>query len=278
MRQASVIRGAMLSNARQALNGDRVLPFYQPKLCLKTGKVGGFEALLRWRSPEGEIQSPGSIAAAFEDVELSTRITNRMLESIMRDCSRWKSKGVAYGRIAFNASAPDFRQGDFAERMLGYISAADLLPSRFELEVTESVFIGHNAERIVRMLGTLREGVTIALDDFGTGYASLTHLQQFPVDVLKIDRSFVSPIGSDACSGSAVVDAVLQMARSLGITTVAEGVETLQQAEYLRARGCDIGQGFLFGRPSGAGQLPDLCGRGGGLGSLSYLSVAAATG
>lgn len=275
MRHASVARAAMLSNARQALDDDRVLPFYQPKLCLRTGQVVGFEALLRWHDGTGDIQSPASIAAAFEDVELSKRVTDRMLERIIRDCVRWVEMGVDYGRIAFNASAADFRRDDFAEQVLRSISEAGLPAGHCELEVTESVFIGRNTERIIRTLQTLRsEGMTIALDDFGTGYASLTHLQQFPVDVLKIDRSFVSPIGSGSSSSTAVVDAVLQMARSLGIAAVAEGVETPRQAEYLRARGCDIGQGYLFGRPSAASHVPDLCQRVDGLGHLTYLIAA----
>ncbi|WP_170246112.1 bifunctional diguanylate cyclase/phosphodiesterase [Methylobacterium gnaphalii] len=262
MRQASVVRAAMLSNARLALDEDRVLPFYQPKLCLRTGNVVGFEALLRWHDSAGDIQSPGSIAAAFEDVELSTRITERMLDRIIRDCGRWAGMGVDYGRIAFNASAADFRRDDFANQVLRSMSEAGLPPSHFELEVTESVFIGRNTERIIRTLEILRsEGMTIALDDFGTGYASLTHLQQFPVDVLKIDKSFIAPIGSGSSSSTAVVDAVLQMARSLGIAAVAEGVETPHQAGYLRARGCDIGQGYLFGRPAEASHVPRLCQR-----------------
>ncbi|HSP23857.1 MAG TPA: EAL domain-containing protein, partial [Saliniramus sp.] len=260
MRQASETRAAMLSSARVALDEDRIVPFYQPKLDLRTGRVVGFEALLRWQDSAGDIRPPASILAAFEDVELSTAITERMLERIIRDCIRWREDGVAFGRIAFNASAADFRRNDFAERVLRAISRANLPASLFELEVTETVFIGRSTEKIVRTLETLRsEGMTIALDDFGTGYASLTHLQQFSVDVLTIDRSFVSQILPDAECSAVVVNAVLQMARSLHIATVAEGVETLSQAAYLRAGGCDIGQGYLFGHACPASRVPLLC-------------------
>ncbi|BDA83002.1 hypothetical protein Sa4125_05440 [Aureimonas sp. SA4125] len=276
MRQASAVRGTMLSKARQALDDDRVVPFYQPKLCLRTGTVVGFEALLRWHDEGGVLQSPGSIAAAFEDTTVSTRITDRMLDRVFRDCARWTEAGVDFGRIAFNAAAADFAQGDFSERVLRALGEFGLSPRCFELEVTETVFIGRNAERIVSTLDNLRAaGMTVALDDFGTGYASLTHLQQFPVDVLKVDRSFVTPIGAEANPSTAVVDAVLQMARSLGITAVAEGVETHHQAEYLKARGCDIGQGYLFGRPSAAERVPHLSWRGDGSGYLGYLTMAA---
>ncbi|UIJ72085.1 EAL domain-containing protein [Aurantimonas sp. HBX-1] len=271
MRQASEIRATMLSSARLALEEERIVPFYQPKLNLRSGKIVGFEALLRWMDHAGHLQSPAGIFAAFKDVDLSTRITDRMLERIIRDCVGWRADGVEFGRIAFNASAADFRRSDFAERVLRAIASAGLPASLFELEVTESVFIGRSSEKIVRTLETLRSaGMTIALDDFGTGYASLTHLQQFPVDVLKIDRSFVSPILADAESGAVVVNAVLQMARSLRIETVAEGVETLAQAEYLRARGCDIGQGYLFGRPYPADRVPELCGASATTGLQSY--------
>ncbi|MBB4004600.1 bifunctional diguanylate cyclase/phosphodiesterase [Aurantimonas endophytica] len=272
MRQASEIRATMLSNARLALEDERIIPFYQPKLNLRTGMIVGFEALLRWQDNTGDIRPPASIFAAFEDVELSTRITDCMLQRIIRDCVRWRGEGVEFGRVAFNASAADFRRSDFADRVLRSISSEDLSAALFELEVTESVFIGRSTERVVRTLETLRsEGMTIALDDFGTGYASLTHLQQFPVDVLKIDKSFVSPILADAESGAVVVNAVLQMARSLRIETVAEGVETLSQAEYLRARGCDIAQGYLFGRPSPADRVPALCAASATTGYPNYL-------
>ena len=193
-------------------------------------------------------------------MELAIRLTDRMLDLVLADCRRWKDEGLEFGRIAVNASSADFRRGDLAERILDRLHKADLAPSALEIEVTESVLIGQSADRVRSVLESLsRVGMTIALDDFGTGYASLTHLQQFPVNVLKIDRSFVSGIDDQLNSGSAVVDAVLQMARSLNIETVAEGIETRVQAEYLRARGCDVGQGFLFSRPLPPADAAMLC-------------------
>jgi EAL domain-containing protein (putative c-di-GMP-specific phosphodiesterase class I) len=131
--------------------------------------------------------------------------------------------------------------------------------STIDIEVTETVLIGQLGPEVSRMLQELRAlGVMVALDDFGTGYASLTHLQQFPVDVIKIDRSFIERIDAGEPKATAVIDAMLQMARRLGMQTVAEGIETHNQARYLRARGCTIGQGFLFSRPVPASEVPTI--------------------
>ncbi len=249
MRQASQARAKALSNARLALANDDIVPFYQPKVDLKTGRIDGFEALLRWHDHLG-LQPPASIAAAFGDAELSIRLTDRMLDRVLEDCLDWRDEQIPVGRVAINVSAADFRRGDLADRILNRITDVGLTPDAIEIEVTETVLINQLGGHVTRALETLRAaGITIALDDFGTGYASLTHLQQFPVDVLKIDRSFVDRIGSARRRDTAVIDAVMQMSRSMGIRTVAEGIERAEQAEYLREKGCDLGQGYLFSRP-----------------------------
>ncbi|MCZ8548757.1 EAL domain-containing protein, partial [Mesorhizobium qingshengii] len=205
------------------------------------------------------LQPPSSIGAAFDDVELSVLITDRMLDRVLSDVAGWKRDGREVGRIAINAATADFRRGDLAERILEKVTRLGLTASVLELEVTESVLVGQMAGRVGQTLTKLRDaGVTIALDDFGTGYASLTHLQQFPVDVLKIDRSFIDKVSTDTMGSSAVVDALLQMAKAMGITSVAEGIETIAQAEYLVTRGCDLGQGYLFGRPVGRNRVLPL--------------------
>jgi EAL domain-containing protein (putative c-di-GMP-specific phosphodiesterase class I) len=150
-------------------------------------------------------------------------------------------------------------RGDFAQRILERLHRAGLSPRSIELEVTETVFLGQLAEVVSTALSTLsREGVTIALDDFGTGYASLTHLKQFPVNTLKIDRSFVSTLGMVETEDAAIVGAVIDLARNLGIRTVAEGIETPEQLAQLIVKGCDVGQGYLFGRPMGAAQVAEV--------------------
>ncbi|WP_161600876.1 bifunctional diguanylate cyclase/phosphodiesterase [Teichococcus oryzae] len=254
MRERAEERKRALDSARLALRMDRIAPFYQPKVCLATGMVKGFEALLRWHDHGLRLQSPSALALAFEDAELSIQITDKMLDSVIRDCLEWKAAGIEVGRIALNASSADFRRRDLADRILARLGKAGLPTSCLELEVTETVFLGKHSGIVESTLETLSDaGITIALDDFGTGYASLTHLQQFPVNVLKIDRSFVAGLSQKRAP---IVDALLHMAQSLDIETVAEGVETLEQAAYLRAQGCVMGQGYLFGRPIAASCVP----------------------
>ena len=260
MRQGVQRRTTMLSEARRALKDDRVFPFYQPKVRLGTGEVVGFEALLRWRHPDRGLQPPEAIRAALEDNELATHLTDRIMDRVFTDMRGWLQAGVTFGKIALNGAPADFLRGDFAERLLGRLEGFEIPASLVELEVTESVFLGQLAESVGRTLNTLSAaGTTIALDDFGTGYASLSHLKQFPVDVLKIDRSFVSRLtDTDDAEDAAIVGAVLNLAQNLNIMTVAEGIETRAQAAYLRRKGCDLGQGYLFSRAVPAVRVPGL--------------------
>lgn len=258
MRDEALNRRQMLSDAQAALREDRIMPFYQPKVSLRTGLCVGFEALLRWRDHQG-VQSPAGIRAAFDDPGLSVQLTDRMLDRVIADMRVWQDRGVAFQSVAVNGSAGDFMRGDFAERILERLHKAGLSPCCIELEVTETVFLGQLAEVVSTALNTLsRAGVTIALDDFGTGYASLTHLKQFPVDTLKIDRSFVSTLGMVDSEDAAIVGAVIDLASSLDIRTVAEGIETPEQLAQLMVKGCDVGQGYLFGHPMGAAQVAEL--------------------
>ena len=259
MREAVDREKAMLTKARVALANNHIVPFYQPKVNLRTGALEGFEALLRFNDPQRGLQPPGEIRAAFEDAELAVRLTDRMLDCIMADMAAWREQGFAFGRVAFNGAPGDFRRGDFVDRILGRLHTFGLPASLLELEVTETVFVGQLSDRVHNSLETLaKAGVTIALDDFGTGYASLTHLQQFPVHTIKIDRSFVSRLNAAETGDAAIVGAVIDLAKNLGITTVAEGIETAAQAAHLMVKGCDVGQGFLFGRPMARSQTADI--------------------
>ena len=241
-------RISMLHLAREALDSRQVFPFYQPKVDLVSGRIIGFEALLRWRHAQG-IQPPATIAAAFEEFELAVGLGQRMFECVLADMQRWRRQGIDFGHVAINVSAAEFRSGDLAERMLSGLQAAGISPDLLELEVTETVFLGSGSGDVERALKALSEaGVRIALDDFGTGYASLSHLKQFPVDILKIDRSFVRNLETNA-SDAAIVSTVITLGQSLGIAIVAEGIETPAQADYLRSRGCAFGQGYMYGKP-----------------------------
>jgi EAL domain-containing protein (putative c-di-GMP-specific phosphodiesterase class I) len=181
-----------------------------------------------------------------------------MQDLVFDDMRRWLDAGIEIGHVAINASAAEFRGGDFAERVLERLRAADIPPRYLELEVTETVFLGRGAEHVGHALRTLSaEGVKIALDDFGTGFASLSHLKQFPVDIIKIDRSFVQDLANNP-DDAAILQAVLSLGINLGITTVAEGIETHIQAAYLRTQGCDLGQGYLFGKAVPRSEVPGV--------------------
>lgn len=242
-------RGSMIRMARQVVADRLVTPFYQPRIDMRTGRVLGYEALLRWHHPRMGVQLPGSIAAAFDHSEIAVALTAQMLDGVLTDLRQWLDDGRDPGRVAINAAAADFAHGDFADRVLRMLDGFGIPTAHFEIEVTESVFLDRGVDQVARALRDFAHaGVQVALDDFGTGFASLTHLKQYPVDVLKIDRSFVSNVEQDA-GDAAIVDAVVKLGGTFGMEVVAEGVETEAQAQCLLGLGCVVGQGFHLGRP-----------------------------
>jgi diguanylate cyclase (GGDEF)-like protein/PAS domain S-box-containing protein len=254
-------RVSMVQLARNAINDDRVVPYYQPKLNLQTGRVDGFEALLRWRNSKGRVCPPAALEAAFEDLEVAAAISDRMIERVIADMRGWLDRKVPFRHVAVNAAAAEFRRDNFAERVLESLRRANIPTRCFQLEVTETVFLGRGAENVHRALALLNaQGVKIALDDFGTGYASLRHLKQFPVDIIKIDQSFVRDMEIDP-GDEAIVRAVINLGKSLNIHVVAEGIELTAQAERLQRLGCDFGQGFLFSKAVAASRVPPLVGK-----------------
>jgi EAL domain-containing protein (putative c-di-GMP-specific phosphodiesterase class I) len=251
------------------------VPFYQPKIALNSGEIAGFEALMRWDHPSG-IRTPGMFAAALQDPELSRAMCALMLDRIIADMARWQAKEIPFGRIAFNASSSEFNGFDLASHLTWRLKAIGVAPSRLGVEVTEAVILDGEADAIIATLNKLRKvGIEIALDDFGTGFASLTHLQDFPVDVIKIDQSFVRRLATDAGS-RAITSAVLSLGRSLGKTVVAEGVETAEQALLLKAASCDQVQGFYFGRPMPGDDVPKFIANWRGAEQISALERNAA--
>jgi len=249
MREEAQRTASALEIAGKAVTFGWIEPFYQPQVPPAAGALGGFEALLRWRHPDGSIQSPATIAPALDDPDLGIAIGERMRFRVFRDMRGWLDAGLDFGRIAINVAAIELRRGDYAERVLEELSWAGVPTARLEIEVTESVLLDSGSDTVERALRTLSAaGVTIALDDFGTGYASLAHLKRFPVDVIKIDRSFVKRLETDA-EDAAIVRAVLSLGQSLGIKVVAEGVETAEQMALLEEQGCDLVQGYHVGRP-----------------------------
>jgi EAL domain-containing protein (putative c-di-GMP-specific phosphodiesterase class I) len=238
---------AMLRLADAALRDDRIVPHYQPKVDLRDGRLVGLEALLRWHGHDGSIHLPDEIEGAFGDPVLGPRLSERMTTRIIADVSSWRAAGLPCN-VAINCASVDVLDEAFADRLLRRLRQVGLPPSSIELEITEDVLLTASPARVEGNLQRLSAaGARIALDDFGTGFASLTHLKRFPVNTIKIDRSFVCNVLDDR-GDRAIVAALANLATSLEIEIVAEGVEHPAQADALRAMGCGVGQGFLFGK------------------------------
>lgn len=249
---------SQLSLARMSLSDTSIEPYYQPKFDLETGEIKGFEALLRWHHGTRGLQLPDSILEAFKDYELASKIGEVMQNKVFRDMRRWLDRSLSVGPVAINAAPAEFLRNDFAEKFLRRMHEYSVPPSLVEVEVTEHVFLQRGADYVGRALEKLSSaGVKIALDDFGTGHSSLSHLRDYPVDLLKIDRSFVDRMGTDDEVRS-IISAVISLATSLKVGVVAEGIETDNQKEHLLQEGCRIGQGFLFGKAIRANEV-DHC-------------------
>jgi len=229
---------------RQALAAHRFRLHYQPQVALATGAVVGAEALIRWRDPElGEV-SPGQFIPVAEDSGFIIAIGDWVLGQAVRQAAAWAANGLAMP-VSVNVSALQFAQGDFLERVANVLRDHGLPGELLELELTESVLVHDADDALARLSQLAALGVRLAIDDFGTGYSSLAYLKRFPIDRLKIDRSFVNGIPGGE-SDVAIVRAIVQMAQALGLKVVAEGVETEPQRAFLQELGCDEFQGYLF--------------------------------
>jgi diguanylate cyclase (GGDEF)-like protein/PAS domain S-box-containing protein len=258
LRMATEERVTLGRDVREAISKDQIVPFYQPKVCLTSGRIIGLEALARWQHPTKGVLTPGFFGAVFDDPELAQAISDSLISQVASDLREWLDKGYDLGRVAVNLSSAQFSQSGLADEILGILERSNVPPEHFEIEVTETVFLGKSSDYVAAILGQFRQrGVQIALDDFGTGYASLTHLKQFPVDHLKVDQSFVRNLEHDT-GDEAIVTAVIGLGRSLNLQVTAEGVETLGQAKRLRELGCHNAQGYLYARPMAASQVPDI--------------------
>lgn len=231
------------------------MPYFQPVVRLDTGKICGVEALARIRSRDGRVIEAADFHLAFSDSRNASRLTARMLELAADAFQKWQAEDLPIEHMALNLSMADFQTGDLDERLAEAFGSRGIALHHLNLEVTESVLM---ETHIVRPIDNLRRrGVTVALDDFGTGFASLTHLVNFPVDAIKIDRSFVERFLTDRPS-AAIVEALTDIGRKIGLEIVAEGVETVEQANRLTALGCQYGQGYLFARPLDAAAITQL--------------------
>lgn len=256
IQSATSRRSSQLDLARAALKEGWIEAYYQPVVSLKTRMPRGFEALLRIRHPEQGLLSPQAVLAALDDPRLSDAIGIRMAQIVVQDMAGWKQEGVRHGQVSLNLATENLVGHAFFDTLALLIDEQDIPPELIKLEITERVLLDDQEARVRTTLTRLQQrGIRISLDDFGTGYASLVHLQTMPVDEIKIDRSFVSGLGTAANRGE-IVRATIGLAEALGMTTVAEGIEDSREALMLASLGCEYGQGFLFGRPMPAAAVP----------------------
>ena len=228
---------------RDAIQNDVLRPHYQPLIDLATGRITGFEALVRWPHPERGMISPGEFIPVAEETGLISAVGGLMLRRACMDAARWPDDV----RVAVNLSPLQFRVGNLLSTVMDALKQTGLAATRLELEITETLVL-EKSSQVLATLHALRSlGVRISMDDFGTGYSSLSYLRSFPFDKIKVDQSFVRDLGSDR-DAQAIVRSIVSLGKGLGVTITAEGVETAAELSCLRTEGCHEGQGFLFSR------------------------------
>jgi len=247
--QASTLERLQLEiQLRRAVDEQQLQVFYQPKLCLRTGRLDSAEALVRWHHPQRGMVAPGEFIGLAEETGLISAIGEFVLRKACWQACEWQRQGMAPIRVSVNLSVHQLRQGKLVSLVRQVLEETGLSPQWLELELTESQLLD-SVEHIIATFQQLRDlGVKLAIDDFGTGYSSLSYLRRFPVDYVKIDRAFISGLG-DGTEDAAIIQAIISMAHSLGLKVVAEGVENQSQLEFLRSHGCDEVQGYLISRP-----------------------------
>ncbi|HWP20098.1 MAG TPA: EAL domain-containing protein [Burkholderiaceae bacterium] len=247
----------MENDLHRALERGEFVLHYQPRYELATGMLCACEALLRWEHPTRGAVNPSQFVPLSEESGLVVPIGDWVLREACRQIQRWQARGREVCPISVNISARQFRSLDLMSMIRGALDETGVDPRLIEVEITETTLM-HNTEETLTILGQLHAlGIKISVDDFGTGYSSLAYLKRFPVDLLKIDRSFVHDLTTDADS-AVIVSAIIGLARSLQLRVVAEGVETPEQVDFLKRRGCDEVQGFLFSKPLPAAQIEPL--------------------
>ncbi len=251
MNQSTNDRLLLENSLHQALERGEFEIFYQPQADMQSGLLVGAEALIRWRHPERGMVPPLQFIPLAEENGMILPIGAWVLREVCRRISAWQQAGLPALRVAVNLSPRQFRQESLVASILGALEEFAVPASALELEITESSVMDNPDAAVLQLKKLNQHGLSIAIDDFGTGYSSLSYLKRFPVSKLKIDRSFVMDIPGDA-NDTAIAIAVIQLAKSLGLKTVAEGVETAAQREFLAAQGCDFLQGYWYGKPMDA--------------------------
>jgi EAL domain-containing protein (putative c-di-GMP-specific phosphodiesterase class I) len=249
-------RLAMESSLRRALERDQFMLHYQPRVDLRSGRIIGAEALIRWNLPDQGVVAPGKFIPLAEETGLIVPIGKWVLRVACAQNKAWQDAGLEPIVVSVNVSARQFRQDNLVRTVAEVLDETGLEPRYLELELTESMVM-HDAAQLVAMLGDLKKlGVQISVDDFGTGYSSLSYLKRFPVDRLKVDRSFVEHLGTDT-DDAKIVRAIITLGHNLGLKVVAEGVELPEQVNFLRLNLCDEAQGFHYCRPISSHELAE---------------------
>jgi diguanylate cyclase (GGDEF)-like protein len=256
MNSKAASRLLLEQDLRQALKQGKVIPFYQPQICAKSGRIVGVEALARWFPSQGGMIPPDDFIPIAEETGLINELGRQMLDSGCHQAKKWMDMGTPL-RVAINVSAHQFRQVNFTDIVADALKQSGLPPSLLELELTETVIMSDAEVNIARLVELKDLGVSLAVDDFGTGYSSLSYLKRFPIDILKIDRSFMCDEHSSA-DDLAIVDAILALAESLKLGVIAEGIESSGQISLLKNTQELLLQGYLFSRPVSAEDIAPL--------------------
>jgi diguanylate cyclase (GGDEF)-like protein len=251
----TIARLNMERDLREALGRAEFELRYQPQLDLSSRAVVGLEALVRWHHPRLGALFPTTFISLAEETRLIIAVGMWVLRQACRQARAWSEAGLGPLRVAVNLSVVQVLEDNFVEQVTQVLTESGLPPDRLELEITETMVITDADAVIAKLTEIKRMGVTLAIDDFGTGHSSLSYLKRFPLDRLKIDKSFIHDIAYDA-GDEAIVSAIIAMARSLNFEVVAEGIETARQEDFLRRQGCDLAQGFLFSPPLAAEDVP----------------------
>ncbi len=260
MNERSLERLSLENRLRKALEQDELVLHYQPQIDVKSGRVTGVEALVRWMNPDLGMVSPGEFIPLAEETGLILPLGEWVLVTACRQCKAWQDQGLPRVRVAVNLAGEQFRQQKFAKAVERTMKEIGLDTEYLELEITEGTIMSNATDTIVTLEELKATGLALAVDDFGTGYSSLSYLKRFPIDYLKIDQAFVRDV-TDNPEDAGIVRAIIAMAKSLKLKTIAEGVETREHVEFLKAEGADVLQGYFFSRPVDAETCAELLGK-----------------
>ena len=258
MRERLLLRADRASEITRAIGTDAFFPVYQPQVSINSQRIVGAECLMRWRNENGELVPPDEFIPIAEETGTIIPLGAHFLQTVLHEVSQWDIGNAPDFRLSINISAVQLQDSRLPIVVANALRETGFPPARLEIELTESAIMRDASESIDVLNALSAIGVLIAIDDFGTGYSSLSYLKQLPVDTLKIDQSFVYDI-CESNDDAAIVNAVIGLAHHFNLSVVAEGIESAQHMEFLRAHDCDIGQGYFIGKPLPPGDFLDWC-------------------